>query len=118
MIEFITREEGPFTVGEYDYENLYMKTGYAFAHVQIIPQVAYLHLYMQRYGAGVLRQLKGDFGCFKELMKHKGLRWICGTHGLEGAEKWEKFLRTLGFTWFTTTVTPEGVPCRFSRMEV
>lgn len=118
MIELITREEGPFIVREFHYENLYFKTPYAFIHAQVIPGVAYLHLYMQRFGASVLKELRNDLECFKALMKHKGIRWVCGTHEPEGADKWGKFLSLLGFTWFSDTVTPEGVPCRFTRMEI
>jgi len=118
MIEVITREEGPFVVREFDYENMYLKTSYAFIHAQIIPQVVYLHLYMQRFGASVFKELCSDLECFKALMKHKKIRWICGSHEINGAEKWEKFLRILGFTWFTNTVTPEGIPCRFTRLEI
>lgn len=118
MMEFVTRAEGPFIVREFDYENLYFKTAYAFIHVQIIPGVAYLHLYMKRFGGRVLRELRSDLECLKALMKHKGITRLCGTHEVEGAEKWCKFLRLIGFGFVMDTVTPEGKPCKLTLMEI
>lgn len=123
MMEQTGRHGWEYTVGEYDYENLYFTCTYrggvyAHCHIQLIPGVAYLHIYIERWGLDVLKEMKQDFEHLKEALKSRGVWRILGTHALEGAGKWTRFLRLLGFDWVMDTVTPEGVPCKLTMMEV
>jgi len=123
MMREISRGKGSFPVNEFDYENLYFEAlhgdkVYAYCHVQIIPGVAYIHLYVQKWGKSVLKEMRADFDALKAEFRARGIWRVLGTHPVDGSGKWCRFIKLLGFDKIIGAVMPEGEPCKLAMMEV
>lgn len=104
MIEDIKREDGPFVVLERkeEFNNFYLKCMNGeqvccYIHFQLLNDIAYIHLYVVNFSAKILRVMRDDLEDLKKMLAKRGIGRIIGTHMLEGSEKWEKFLRLVGF---------------------
>lgn len=102
MVSRITRAQGPFIINEYHFKNLYFRgsfkgKSYGYSHIQIDGSVAYIHLYIEKLGCGALKEMRRDFKVIKNELKSLGIKYLTGTHVIDGCEKWARFIRLLGF---------------------
>lgn len=127
MITRVKRAGDIFKIREFNYANHYYacyRDGrvYAWLHLQLElhcqPEAAYVHLYVIRWGAEVMREMREDFSLLCGWLKQLGIRLILGTHGIDGCEKWERFTGLLGFSPPVQMTTPEGIVCKLACMEV
>ena len=123
MIIQITREDGPFVVKEYHYDNMYLRlsqNGELYGHIHLQKQgtAVYLHLYMDRFSVGVVKEMRKDLIEIKLFLRSDGVKIIVGTHELEGCAVWNKFVQLMGFSKPEQVVMPEGVPAMITAMEV
>lgn len=120
----IRRELGSFQIAELHFRNQYYlgvlkgKT-YCSLHVQFEGSVVHVHLYMKRYSAGVLKEMKADFEKMKRTFKRRGVKMILATHSIDGCKLWGKFVEIMGFNEPVEILLPEsGNHCMATSMEV
>lgn len=104
MIKTVERADSDWSVAERDWENhyfhgFYKGQRYARLHLQFSEDVCYIHLRIEVWNLGVLRTMRSDFECLKEMARHRGASRMVGAVSLKGRElyKWQKMLRAVGF---------------------
>ena len=122
MVRFISREEGVFHADEFDFKNFYMElslTGkvYGHCHIQVEDRAAYAHLYIDRFGKDVLKEMKADFEQIKAGLRGMGITHIAGSKEVEDCSCWLKFIRLIGFEKVADVVI-DGRPAKLAVMEV
>jgi len=122
MVRFITREEGSFPVAEHTFQNLYMELymegkTYSLCHIQIEDKAAYAHLYVDRFGKDVLKEMRSDFERIKGGLRGMGITHIAGSKEAEDCSCWLKFIRLIGFEKVADVVI-DGRAAKLAVMEV
>jgi len=90
--------EWPMSEGEW--RNVYCEMDYAWLHLQFAEDVCYLHLYMKKWGSGVLRAMRADMEELRWLVRSYGGVRIVGGVGYTGREldKWKRLVQLIGFS--------------------
>jgi hypothetical protein len=102
MVKYIRRIDGKFEVAEHDflnfyYELVYRDMRYANIHVQLATdeKFAYCHVYVERFTAGIAREIKKDWGVITGDMHSFDIERAVGTK-VGGIRLWKKFVQLLG----------------------
>ena len=125
MITPIKREEGLFAVPVSEWEDraIYFKGEndkgvYFYLHVQILKDMAYLHIRVEKFGAEVVKSMRQDLSVLKKDLAMLGIKRIIGTHIKEGSAKWGKFLRLIGFPAIQDASELLGEGAKMTYMEI
>lgn len=91
------RREYEWPVPEGDWENRYYRViDYAWLHLQFHMDICYMHLYVVRWGADVVRLMRKDFEDLVWLVRSHGGKRIVGMVG-DRDRKWGRFVTLMGF---------------------
>ena len=125
MVKYIRRIDGKFEMAEADflnfyYELIYRDMRYANIHVQLATdeRFAYCHVYVERFTAGIAREIKKDWAMITEDMRSFGIERAVGTK-IDGIGLWKKFVQLLGVE--AEDIRPSAInnePCMMAVMEL
>lgn len=97
MIKAVARSDWTWPVGEGDWDNKYYKSDYAYLHLQFAEDMCYMHLYVEKWGREVLREMLSDFKQVKDIVKLRGARRMIGIYEGKKLREWIKLMKLLGF---------------------
>lgn len=105
MIEIVidkTLDDWPVAERDWDNHYFYGLWGhgrYARLHLQFTETVCYIHLYIECWNVGVLREMRKDFEELKRIARDKGATRLVGAVSFKGREldKWQRMLSAVGF---------------------
>ena len=125
MVKYIRHIDGKFEVAELDflnfyYELVYRDMRYAYIHVQLATneKFAYCHVYVERFTAGIAREIKKDWAMITDDMRSFDIERAVGTK-IGGISVWKKFVQLLGVD--ADSIGPSVInnePCMMAVMEL